>query len=106
MQATLFYHPELLDQLMAYQTSICHYAAKYSIPHVLSYDANVRQAVASLKWDDRHDTLFDKFLHDNAAPLCYYCNRYGHYTPSCPLKLAESGIKQRPLSREPMTQPR
>ena len=74
MQATLFFHPELLAQLMAYQTSMCHYALKYSIPHVLSYDANVRQAIAtdpSLRWNDRHDTEFDKFLRGNAAPSCF-----------------------------------
>ena len=41
MQATLFYHPKLLAQLIAYQTSMCHYASKYSIPHVLSYDARL-----------------------------------------------------------------
>ena len=65
MQATLFYHPKLLAQLMAYQTSMFHYASKYSIPHVLSYDANIRQAIAtdpSLRWNDRQDTEFDKFL--------------------------------------------
>ena len=108
MQATLFFHPELLPQLMAYQASMCHYASKYSIAHVLSYDVNVRQAIATdplLRWDDRHDTEFDKFLQGNAVPSCFYCNRYGHYAPSCPLKPAESGMKARPLSREPMTHP-
>ena len=58
-----------------------------------------------LRWDDQHDTEFDKFLQGNAVPSCFYCNRYGHYAPSCPLKPAESGMKARPLSREPMTHP-
>ena len=108
MQATLFFHPELLPQLMAYQASMCHYASKYSIAHVLSYDVNVHQAIAtdpSLRWDDWHDTEFDKFLRGNAVPSCFHCNRYGHYVPSCPLKPAESGMKPQPLSREPMTRP-
>ena len=77
MQATLFFYPELLAQFMAYQTSMCHYASKHSIPHVLSYDANVCQAIAtdpSLRWDDRHGTEFGKFLDGNAAPSCFYCN--------------------------------
>ena len=85
---------------------MCHYASKYSIPHVLSYDANVHQAIAtdpSLRWDDRHDTEFHKFLRGNTAPSCFYCNRYGHYAPSCPLKPAGSSIKTQPLSKEPMT---
>ena len=96
MQATLFFHPELLPQLMAYQASMCHYTSKYSIAHVLSYDVNVRQAIAtdpSLRWDDRHDTEFDKFLWGNAVPSCFHCNRYCHYALSCPLKPAESGMK-------------
>ena len=58
-----------------------------------------------VRWDDWHDTEFDKFLQGNAVPSCFYCNCYGHYAPSCPLKPAESGIKARPLSREPMTRP-
>ena len=96
MQATLFFHPELVAQLMAYQTSMCHYASKCSISRVLSYGANVCQAIAtdpSLRWDDRHDTEFDKFLRGNAAPSYFYCNQYGHYAPSCPRKPAESGLK-------------
>ena len=109
MQATLFFHPELSAQLMAYHTSMCHYTSKHSIPHVLSYDANDRQAIAtdpSLRWDDRHNTEFDKFLQGNAAPSGFHCNWYGHYAPSSPLKPAESGIKTRPLSKEPMTHAR
>ena len=97
VQATLFYHSELLAQLMAYQTSMCHYTSKYGIPHVLCYDANVSQGIATdplLRWDDRHETDFDNFLCGNAPPSYYYCNRYDHYAPSCSLKPAESGIKQ------------
>ena len=89
LKATLYFYPEMLDEMLGYQKLICELAARYKPVAWLAYDKEHRQACAinhNLRWDKRNTDAFQRHVEGNSLPICYICKRVGHRSLECPGK--------------------
>ena len=92
LKATLYFYPEMLDEMLSYQKLICELAARYKPVAWLAYDKEHRQECAinhNLQWDKCNTDAFQRHVEGNSLPICYICKRVGHRSPECPRKEKE-----------------
>ena len=74
LKATLYFYPEMLDEMLGYQKLICELATRYKPVAWLAYDKEHRQACAinhNLRWDKRNTDAFQRHVEGNSLPICY-----------------------------------
>ena len=89
MRVFIYYHPHMLNPLLAYQSIICNFSHKFRPSDWLNYDLAFRwQASINhvLQWDSYDEDAYDSFLRDHGISSCYGCGKPGHFLNNYPAK--------------------
>ena len=97
IRGTVYFHPKMAQELLAYQEAISNYARIYPFEAWSQYDHAFRLKMAmnkSFSWAQPNDYLRDKFLRlpnkHNTHPVCFLCAAPGHYASNCPKNQGQS----------------
>ena len=91
MRVFIYYHPRMLNPLLAYQSIICNFSRKFRPSDWLNYDLAFRRHASInhvLQWDSYDEDAYDSFLRDCGISSCYGCGKPGHFLNNCPAQIS------------------
>ena len=82
----IHFHGHRVREIMHYQAQMAHFASLYVFNDIYLFDIQFRHRIANdplLRWD-RTDVELNTLYIRNAKPVCWHCNKPGHFHGQCP----------------------
>ena len=96
LQATSFYHPTRVPELIMYQSINVRFSCQYTIASWYAYDKLFRYHMANhpmMPWSQVDDDFFNRYLRGTPLRvLCFSCCNYGHLASSCPTRSTNTNL--------------